>query len=60
MTNSPYRSEPLVTDRMPSGIFHLVANEGAERFSYYGMRAILVVFMTGMLVNQGWRAGCDE
>ena len=36
---------------MPSGVIHLVANEGAERFSYYGMRAILVVFMTGMLMN---------
>lgn len=36
---------------MPSGVFHLVANEGAERFSYYGMRAILVVFMTGMILN---------
>ncbi len=36
---------------MPPGVFHLVANEGAERFSYYGMRAILVVFMTGMLMN---------
>ena len=36
---------------MPSGVGYLVANEGAERFSYYGMRAILVVFMTGMLMN---------
>ena len=36
---------------MPPGVFHLVANEGAERFSYYGMRAILVVFMTSMLMN---------
>ena len=36
---------------MPTGVFHLVANEGAERFSYYGMRAILVVFMTSMLMN---------
>lgn len=36
---------------MPPGVWHLVANEGAERFSYYGMRAILVVFMTGMIFN---------
>ena len=36
---------------MPPGMWHLVANEGAERFSYYGMRAILVVFMTGMIFN---------
>ena len=40
---------------MPPGILHLVANEGAERFSYYGMRAILVVFMTEWLVNQDGR-----
>lgn len=52
MAKSSYRTLPLVTDRMPTGIFHLVANEGAERFSYYGMRAILVVFMTELLVNQ--------
>jgi len=32
-------------------MWHLIANEGAERFSYYGMRAILVVFMTGMIFN---------
>jgi len=36
---------------MPPGMWHLIANEGAERFSYYGMRAILVVFMTGMIFN---------
>ena len=46
-----YRTKPLVTSGMPPGVFHLVANEGAERFSYYGMRAILVVFMTTMLMN---------
>ena len=52
MSTPSYRTTPLVTDRMPTGILHLVANEGAERFSYYGMRAILVVFMTELLVNQ--------
>ncbi|MDR4494575.1 MAG: POT family MFS transporter [Nitrospirales bacterium] len=50
-TTSPFRSQPLVTTGMPPGVWHLVANEGAERFSYYGMRAILVVFMTSMLMN---------
>ena len=46
---------------MPSGVFHLVANEGAERFSYYGMRAILVVFMTSLLMNsQGEREPMGE
>ncbi len=51
MKDVKYRSQPLPLSTMPPGILHLVANEGAERFSYYGMRAILVVFMTGMLMN---------
>lgn len=37
---------------MPSAIPFLVMNEAAERFSYYGMRAILVVFMTEYLLNR--------
>ncbi len=36
---------------MPPGIPYIVANEGAERYSYYGMRAILVIFMTKFLMN---------
>ncbi len=44
---------------MPLGIPFIVANEAAERFSYYGMRAILVVFMTQYLAMsseeaKGW------
>lgn len=34
---------------MPPGIPYIIGNELAERFSYYGMRAILVVFMTQYL-----------
>ncbi|MCB0386015.1 MAG: MFS transporter, partial [Bdellovibrionales bacterium] len=51
MKKHEFLTEPSTTDSMPSGVVHLVVNEGAERFSYYGMRAILVVFMTGMLLN---------
>lgn len=36
---------------MPSGIPYIVANEAAERFSFYGMKAILAVFMTRHLVD---------
>ncbi len=36
---------------LPSGIPYIIANEAAERFSYYGMRAILVVFMTQYMAN---------
>lgn len=35
---------------MPKGIPYIIANEAAERFSYYGMKAILVVFMTDYLL----------
>jgi proton-dependent oligopeptide transporter, POT family len=46
-----YRNAPLATPRMPPGLPFIVVNEAAERFSYYGMRAILVVFMTQYLVD---------
>jgi POT family proton-dependent oligopeptide transporter len=36
---------------MPAGIPYIIGNEASERFSYYGMRAILVVFMTQYLVT---------
>jgi len=36
-------------DRMPRGIPFIVANEFAERFCYYGINAILAVYMTGTL-----------
>jgi POT family proton-dependent oligopeptide transporter len=35
--------------RMPAGIPFIVANEFAERFCYYGVNAILVVYMTQFL-----------
>lgn len=46
-----YRTAPLDTPRMPPGIPHIIGNEFAERFSFYGMKAILMVFMTTALVN---------
>ena len=51
MPKRGFGTKPFVTSAMPPGVLHLVANEGAERFSYYGMRAILVVFMTGMILS---------
>lgn len=38
---------------MPSGIPFIIGNEAAERFSFYGMRTILVVFMTQYLWLMG-------
>lgn len=36
---------------MPPGIPYIVGNEAAERFSFYGMKAILFIYMTRYLVN---------
>lgn len=35
----------------PPGIKYIIGNEGCERFSYYGMRAILYVYIVGLYVN---------
>ncbi len=46
-----YRTAPASSTEIPNGIAFIVGNEFAERFSYYGMRAILVVFMTQYLMD---------
>ena len=46
---SQYRTAPVATDKMPGGIPYIIGNEAAERFSFYGMKGILVVFMTSYL-----------
>lgn len=46
---SHYLTAPIPTDKMPPGVPYIVGNEAAERFSYYGMRAILFIFMTQYL-----------
>lgn len=50
MASSPQPSSPEAADKMPKGISYILTNEAAERFSFYGMSSILVVFMTGYLV----------
>jgi POT family proton-dependent oligopeptide transporter len=46
-----YQSAPEPITTMPPGIPYIVGNEAAERFSYYGMVAILMVFMTKHMLN---------
>ncbi|MEI7994344.1 MAG: POT family MFS transporter [Methylococcaceae bacterium] len=46
-----YKTRPDESNTLPPGIPYIVGNEAAERFSYYGMRAILVVFMTQYMMN---------
>jgi len=38
----------------PKGLYTLFATEMWERFSYYGMRALLVLYLTATLVNDGF------
>ena len=38
----------------PSGLFVLFFTEMWERFSYYGMRAILVLFLVSSIIDGGW------
>jgi POT family proton-dependent oligopeptide transporter len=40
-----------VSNKMPRGIPYIIGNELAERFSFYGMKTILVVFMTQYIMN---------
>ena len=37
----------------PKGVPYIIGNEGCERFSYYGMKAILFVYLTQMLTANG-------
>ncbi len=51
VASTKYLTAPLKTTKMPPGVPYIVGNEAAERFSYYGMRAILFVFMTKYLMG---------
>src|SRR5205085_8661287 len=39
------------TGKLPSSIFYIVGNEAAERFSFYGMKAILTVYLVTNFFN---------
>ncbi len=58
MAESKYLTAPIKTDKMPPGVPYIVGNEAAERFSYYGLNGILVIFMTQYLLNP--RGGPDH
>ena len=52
MQSSQYRTapDPKFTG-WPGGVPYIIGNEGCERFSYYGMKAILYVYITGLYMN---------
>lgn len=44
----------------PAGLFVLFFTEMWERFSYYGMRALLVLFLTSTLAKGGWAWSVED
>ncbi len=46
---SKYPTTPVDTKGLPPGIPYIIGNEAAERFCYYGLSTILVIFMTDYL-----------
>ncbi len=52
MAKHQYATKPPNMTTMPPGVPYIIGNEAAERFSFYGMRSILIVFMTTYMVNK--------
>lgn len=48
---SKYQTTPPPISTMPPGIPYIIGNEAAERFSFYGMKTILAIFMTKYLLD---------
>ncbi|HUT31435.1 MAG TPA: POT family MFS transporter [Sedimentisphaerales bacterium] len=53
MAESKYLTAPVPSTTMPRSVPYILVNETAERFSFYGMTSILVVFMTHYLMGPG-------
>ncbi|MHC4335053.1 MAG: POT family MFS transporter [Planctomycetota bacterium] len=53
MAKSKYLTAPIPSTKMPHSVPYILVNETAERFSFYGMSSILVVFMTHYLMGPG-------
>jgi POT family proton-dependent oligopeptide transporter len=53
MNNNLDQETRLATSTHPRGLYTLFFTEMWERFSYYGMRALLVLFMTSTLADGG-------
>ncbi|WP_237228775.1 POT family MFS transporter [Rubinisphaera sp. JC750] len=51
MAHKKPATAPYDIETMPPGIPYIVGNEAAERFSFYGMKAILMIFMTEYLLG---------
>ncbi|MBC6989034.1 POT family MFS transporter [Hymenobacter sp. BT491] len=55
----PTRTLPAQPGTFPKAVPFIVGNEVAERFSYYGMRAILPTFLVAQFYNPAHSPGLD-
>lgn len=53
LKNQQLGQSPNKNKRHPAGLYLLFATEAWERFSYYGMRAILILYLTTSLLGGG-------
>ena len=49
MADSKYLTAPVPSKKMPAGIPYILTTEATERFAFYGMSSILIIFMTTYL-----------
>ena len=52
MARHKYMTSPPNLTGMPPGVPYIIGNEAAERFSYYGMKSVLTVFMARYILDQ--------
>jgi proton-dependent oligopeptide transporter, POT family len=51
---TPHRTAPDPKETgWPPGVPHIIGNEGCERFSFYGMKSILLVYLIFLYTEQG-------
>jgi len=51
MAEQSHLTAQTKSDAMPRGVPYIISSEAAERFSFYGMNSILVVFMTKWMLD---------
>jgi proton-dependent oligopeptide transporter, POT family len=51
MSSTSTESEVVKSDKYPAAVPYIIGNEAAERFSFYGMRSILSIFLVAQFFN---------
>jgi POT family proton-dependent oligopeptide transporter len=61
MTQDDSMAVPAVRkSRFPKAVPYIIGNEAAERFSYYGLRSILVIYLVEQFYNPTKNAALDQ